>query len=72
MPNLDVRFKARSLSVPLWKVAKAMGIGTNTLYTRLRKELSAEEKQKFFDVIQRVAIEQAQSGLDFARGTGEE
>lgn len=70
MPNLDVRFKARSLSVPLWKVAKAMNIGTNTLYTRLRRELSAEEKQKFYDVIQQIAVEQAQSGLDFAKEEG--
>lgn len=72
MPNLDVRFKAKSLSVPLWKVAKAMNIGTNTLYVRLRRELSADEKQKYFAVIQQIAVEQAQSGLDFAKGAGEE
>lgn len=67
MPNLDVRFKARSLGVPLWKVARALNIGTNTLYTRLRRELSAEEKKKYYAVIQQIAVEQAQSGLDFAQ-----
>ena len=67
MPNLDVRFKARSLNVPLWKVARAMNIGTNTLYTRLRKELSAEEKKKYYALIQQIAVEQAQSELDFAQ-----
>lgn len=67
MPNLDVRFKAKSLNVPLWKVARAMNIGTNTLYVRLRRELSAEEKKKYFAVIQEIAVQQAQSGLDFAK-----
>ena len=64
MPNLDIRFKARSLGVPLWKIAKEMNIGDNTLFRKLRKELTAEEKKKFFDVIQKIATDQARAGLE--------
>ena len=66
MPNLDIRFKAKSLGVPLWKVAKEMGIGENTLYRKLRRELSVEEKKRFFAAIQKIAAEQAKADLEQA------
>lgn len=58
MPNLDVRFKARAAGVPLWKVARQLGIGDNTLFRKLRRELTAEEKKQFFDAIVRAATDQ--------------
>lgn len=63
MTNMDVRFRARAAGVPLWKIAKEMGIGDNTLFRKLRKELTAEEKQRFSAVIQKIAEDQARSGL---------
>ena len=63
MPNLDIRFKAKAAGVPLWKIAKELKIGDNTLFRRLRKELTANEKKVFFDVIAKIATEQAQERL---------
>lgn len=68
MPNLDVRFRARAAGVPLWKIAREMGIGDNTLFRKLRKELTAEEKQRFFAVIQKIAEDQARAGLEENKG----
>ena len=66
MPNLDVRFRARAAGVALWKIAKALGIGENTLFRKLRRELTAEEKQQIFDVIKKLAAEQAMTDLEQA------
>lgn len=67
MPNLDVRFRAKAAGVPLWRIAKKMRIGDNTLFRKLRNELSAEEKQEFFRVIQEIATEQAINELEMQK-----
>lgn len=68
MPNLDIRFKAKAAGVPLWRIAKEMKISDMTLFRRLRKELSAQEKQKFLDVIMKIAAEQATQALNSEKG----
>ena len=68
MPNLDIRFKAKAAGVPLWRIAKEMQISDMTLFRRLRRELSAEEKRKFFDVIMKIAAEQATQALTDKEG----
>ena len=64
MANLDVRFKAKAAGVPLWKIAKDLGVSDMTLFRRLRKELSVEEKSKLYAVIQKLAVEQAKADLE--------
>lgn len=64
MANLDVRFKAKAAGVPLWKIAKELGVSDMTLFRRLRKELSVEEKSKLYAVIQKLAVEQAKADLE--------
>ena len=68
MPNLDIRFKAKAAGVPLWRIAKEMKISDMTLFRRLRKELSVQEKQKFLDVIMKIATEQATQALNSEKG----
>lgn len=68
MPNLDIRFKAKAAGVPLWRIAKEMQISDMTLFRRLRKELSVQEKQKFLDVIMKIAAEQATQALTDKEG----
>lgn len=68
MPNLDIRFKAKAAGVPLWRIAKEMGISDMTLFRRLRKELSVQEKQKFLEVIMKIAADQAAQALSNGEG----
>lgn len=68
MPNLDIRFKAKAAGVPLWRIAKEMGISDMTLFRRLRKELSVQEKQKLLDVIMKIAADQAAQALTNREG----
>lgn len=64
MTNMDIRFRARVAGVPLWKIAEKMGISEPTIMRRLRKELSPEEKQKYFDAIQTILVEIAKQTPD--------
>lgn len=68
MPNLDIRFKAKACQVPLWKLARKLGISDNTLFVRLRRELSATEKKKYCDAIMEIAAEQATRALTNKEG----
>lgn len=68
MTNLDIRFKAKAAGVPLWRIAKEMQISDMTLFRRLRNELSVQEKQKFLDVIMKIAAEQATQALTNKEG----
>ena len=68
MPNLDVRFKAKASGVSLWQIAAKMEISENTLYRKLRKEMTQKEKEEFFKIIRQIAKEQKQAGSIFAKG----
>ncbi len=53
MENLDIRQAARMANVPLWKIGRALGGYTDSYFSKLlRKEFSAERKQKVFEIIE--------------------
>lgn len=52
--NMDIRLKAKNNKISLWQIADTLNISEWTLIRRLRKELSAEEKERIFDIIERL------------------
>ena len=58
--NQDIRRSAAGAGVKLWQVAEALGIADCSLSRKLRRELSAEEKKKVFEIIDRLAEEVAE------------
>lgn len=57
MKNLDIRELLKEKRVRQWQVADKLGIAEMTLVRKLRYELSAEEKQKIFTIIEELATE---------------
>ena len=57
MFNIDVRRAAAGNGVRLWQVADALGIADAQLSRKLRKELSDDEKEKIFEIIQKLSQE---------------
>ena len=55
MMNQDIRRAAAGAGVRLWQVAEALGIADCSLSRKLRKELSAEEKEKIFGIIRELS-----------------
>lgn len=55
MPNSEIKIAAMSARVPLWRVAEELGIADSSLSRKLRRELSAEEKEKILGIIERLA-----------------
>jgi len=53
--NADVKAKAWEKGVKLWQIADALGIQDNAFSRKLRHELTAEEKEKIFKVIDGLA-----------------
>ena len=49
--NLDIRAAAKESGVRLWEIADELGILDVSFSRKLRKELSAEEKAKIYDII---------------------
>ena len=45
MKNKDIRMCALEHGVKLWEIAKQLGISPETMSRRLRRELTAEEKE---------------------------
>lgn len=52
--NKAVKLAARGAGVPLWKVARELGISEATMTRRLREPLTAEEAEKFLKAIEAV------------------
>ncbi len=57
MKNLDIRELLKEKRVRQWQVADKLGIAEMTLVRKLRYELTAEEKQKIFTIIEELATE---------------
>lgn len=57
MPNSEIKIAAMTARVPLWRIAEELGIADSSFSRKLRKEFSAEEKQKVFDIIERLSKE---------------
>lgn len=58
--NQDIRRTAAGAGVKLWQIAEALGMADCSLSRKLRRELSAEEKKKVFEIIDRLAEEVAE------------
>ena len=57
MSNTQVRSTARQWGVPLWAVAKRLGISERTMSRRLQEELPPEEAQRIIEVIREIVRE---------------
>lgn len=57
MKNQDIRRTAAGVGVKLWQIAEALGIADCSLSRKLRRELPAEEKERIFAIIDRLAKE---------------
>lgn len=57
MNNQDIRRTAAGAGVKLWQIAEKLGITDCSLSRKLRRELSSEEKEKIFSIIQELAGE---------------
>ncbi len=57
MNNQDIRRTAAGAGVKLWQIADALGMADCSFSRKLRKELSQDEKEKIFSIIQRLAKE---------------
>jgi len=55
--NIELRLYARKHQVPLWRVAKELGISEPTLYIRLRGVLTEEEIACFMRAVDALAKE---------------
>lgn len=54
--NADIRTELKAKGIPVYAVADVMGVHENTLFRRLRHELSEQEKQKFISIIDKLSV----------------
>lgn len=54
MCNTDIRTAAKNAGIFLYQIASAMGISEPTMTRKLRFELSNDEKQTIFNVINHI------------------
>lgn len=52
MKNCDIRNAANAAGVRLWQIAETLGIADSNFSKKLRHELSIDEKEKIFAVIE--------------------
>ena len=57
MKNNDIRLRAAGAGVKLWQIADELGIVDSSLSRKLRKELTKEEKEHIFTIIDKLAGE---------------
>ena len=58
MRNQDLRDYANSKKIYLWEVAEEIKLSPSKFSEVLRYELSTKEKEKYFEIIDRLAEEQ--------------
>lgn len=51
MANAEIKAKALVSGVKLWEIAERLGIADTSFSRKLRRELSAEEKEKIYAII---------------------
>lgn len=61
MTNTDIRARAKAKRVYLWEIANKLHICEMTMTRKLRKELSDDEKQQIFAIIDQIANERTES-----------
>lgn len=52
---MDIRRTAMAAGVKLWQIADELGIADCNFSRKLRKELSADEKEKIFKIIDKIS-----------------
>ncbi|MCD8159563.1 MAG: hypothetical protein LUD77_12005 [Clostridiales bacterium] len=57
--NNDIRERAKENNITLWQIGEVLNLSEFTVVRHLRKELSAEEKEKYFSAIDKIAKSQA-------------
>lgn len=55
MANKDIRRDAAVNGVRLWQIADALGITDANFSRKLRKELSKEDKEQIFEIIEQLS-----------------
>lgn len=55
MINMDIKLYALKNNVKLYQIAEKLGIHYVTLNSKLRKELTNEEKQKIYNIIDKLS-----------------
>lgn len=61
-PNRDIRRAAAFSGVCLWQIADSLGITDANFSRKLRKELSADEKAKCFQIIENLSQQEESNG----------
>lgn len=51
MKNQEIRMELKARNIPQWRLGELLGVSENTIYRKLRNELSVEEKQHILEVI---------------------
>lgn len=59
MNNADIRQAAKAAGVRLYQIAAEIGLNDGNFSRRLRRELPDEEKQRIFEIIDRLSIERS-------------
>lgn len=55
MKNTDIRAAASEAGVKLWQIAEKLNINDGNFSRKLRREFSAEEKERIFAIIREIA-----------------
>lgn len=58
MSNKDIRAAAKEAGVFLWQIAAMYGISDGNFSRKLRREFTAEEKERILGIIDALAAEQ--------------
>ena len=54
MENEEIRLKARGAGVPLWQIAKHIGVSEPTMTRMLRQKVDKETKQRLLTAIKEI------------------
>lgn len=55
LANTDIRETAKKRGVRLWEIAEYLDVSDPTMTRKLRRELSANEKQRILGIIDEIA-----------------
>lgn len=61
MSNTKIRESLKRSKIAYWQVADILGVHENTIYRRLRKELSEKDRKEFEQAIATIKAEQGVS-----------
>lgn len=62
--NTEIRQAMHEKHVPVWAVAEVVGVHENTMLRRLRTELPSNEREHILRIVERIAEETDERGVD--------